>query len=426
MDRRAEARYPRAMRWPAVVLVMVPACYAPAVPAGAPCDVDVDNCPAGQRCELATGGAFCVASLQSPDAATVPGDSASLDTAPGCYGVGILHDMCVMPAPMADLTISGNRTINTAMVGSPNCDEIIAQPGGGASLCLVAARSITIDVAATLIGVGPNPLVLLATDAITVDGTLDVASRLGSMSPGAGADTTCASASGGNATATDGAGGGGAGGSFGAAGGRGGSGRTPDSPTPGGTAGPAQAANTLRGGCAGGTGGKADGGGGDGAAGAGGGAIYLIAGTSLTITGVINASGSGGGQGTDGNFASGGAGGGGSGGMIGLDAPAITSTGEIFANGGSGGGGGGDDPSRNGTPGRTPTAAVTAAPGGAGGGGGGGDGGNGSVLTSPPTAGDNGTNPYCGGGGGGGGAGVIRVFGVSASSLGGEISPPPT
>lgn len=396
------------------------------MPAGAPCDPALNNCPAGQRCETTAGASYCAVAFV-PDAGDSGTNDGQLpDTAPGCFGIGLVHDVCLMPAPTADMTITADRTVNTAMVGNGNCDEIIAQPGGGASLCLIAARTVAVASTARLTGIGPNPLLLVATQTMTIDGTIDVASRLGAPQPGAGADPTCASSAGNNATQIDGAGGGGAGGSFGTKGGNGGTGRTPNQATPGGGAPAAQTPTTLRGGCAGGRGGTADGGGGDGVGGAGGGAVYLIAGSSLTISGAINASGSGGAQGTDGQFASGGAGGGGSGGLIGLDAPSITVTGQVFANGGGGGGGGGDEPTRNGQPGSTPTTALTAAAGGPGGTGGGGRGGDGSVLAGAGATANNGTNPYCAGGGGGGGAGIIRVYGVAPSSLGGSISPPPS
>jgi hypothetical protein len=410
------------MRLAAGMLIAVSACYAPTPLAGAPCDLALDNCPAGQHCEMTGTGAYCVALGSRVDSGM---DGARPDTAPGCFGAGIVHDVCLMPAPTIDVMIAGDRTINTATVGSGNCDSIMAQ-SGGPSLCMITGRTITIASASRLIGVGPNPLVLVASDTITVTGTIDVASRLSSLNPGAGADTTCGSPAGNSASEFEGAGGGGAGGSFGTRGGNGGTGRSPNQATPGAQSSAAQSPTALRGGCSGGQGGAASGGGGNGVGGFGGGSVYVIAGSMIAISGAINASGSGGGPGTDGLNASGGAGGGGSGGMIGLDAPTITSTGEIFANGGSGGGGGGDMPDRHGQPGSTPTAASIAAPGGAGGNGGGGKGGNGSVLTTAPLSGNNGTNPYCSGGGGGGGAGVIRVFGVSASALGGVVSPPAT
>jgi hypothetical protein len=371
---------------------------------------------------MTSTGAFCGVLASEIDG----GNGGGADTAPGCFGTGLVHDVCPMPAPTNDVMVAGDRTINTATVGNGNCDSITAQ-SGGPSLCMITGRTITIATGAHLFGEGPNVLVLLASETITVDGTIDVASRLTVLNPGAGADTTCASPAGGSATQFEGAGGGGAGGSFATAGGNGGTGRAPNNPnTPGGVAAGTQTPTVLRGGCAGGRGGNADGGGGSGAGGFGGGGVYLIAGTSITIAGAINASGSGGGQGTAGTNASGGAGGGGSGGMIGLDAPSITSTGQLFANGGSGGGGGGDDPSFPGQPGKTPAAPSPAAVGGAGGTGGGGKGGDGSVLTTAPTNGANGPNPYTAGGGGGGGAGIIRVFGVAASTVGGVISPPAT
>jgi hypothetical protein len=413
------------VRWAGCFFIAASACYSPTVPAGAPCDPALNNCPAGQRCETTAGGSYCGAVAFGLDGGGNGTSDGPHDTAPGCYGIGLVHDVCLMPAPTAELIIAADRTVNTATVGNGNCDEIIAQPGGGASLCLITARALTLASMTRLTGLGPNPLLLVATETMTIDGTIDVASRLGAPQPGAGADMTCASPAGSNATQIDGAGGGGAGGSFGTNGGNGGTGRTPNQATQGGTAPAAQIPTTLRGGCAGGRGGQADGGGGEGVGGAGGGAVYLIAGSSITISGAINASGSGGAQGTDGQFASGGAGGGGSGGMIGLDAPSISVTGMVFANGGGGGGGGGDSPDRHGQPGATATLALVPANGGPGGNGGGGRGGEGSVLDGAGATANNGTNPYCAGGGGGGGAGVIRVYGVAPSSLGGMISPPP-
>jgi hypothetical protein len=423
VPRTSNVSYPERMRWVAGVLVTASACYSPATPAGAPCDPALDNCPNGQTCVTSGAGSFCVGATNDGDT----GDGPRPDSEPGCFGVGLLHDICVMPPPTTDVVIATDRTIDTAMVGNNNCDTIVAQPGGGPSLCVVAGASITMTSTAKLVGIGANPLLLVATNTIDIAGTIDVASRLSTpVQIGAGADMTCNSPAGANATVNEGAGAGGAGGSFATAGGGGGNGRQPGTNTQGANASAALTVSTFRGGCGGGDGGEADGGGGDGVGGLGGGAVYLIAGTSITIAGVVNASGSGGAQGTDGLGASGGAGGGGSGGMIGLDAPAITVTGQLFANGGGGGGGGGSQPNNHGQPGQTSTTALVAAQGGSGGTGGGGRGGNGSVLATEAANGGNGSNPYCGGGGGGGGAGIIRVFGVAPASLGGMISPPPT
>lgn len=426
MNLGEERRYPDRMRLAGGIVLSLSACYAPTVPAGAPCDPVRDNCPAGQRCEAGASGSFCRAVPAATDAPTPSGD-ARLDAPPGCYGSGLVRNLCLVPPPAGDLAITADRVVNTAMVGNGHCDEIVAQ-SGGPSLCLVAARSITVRAGAQLAGIGPNPLVLVAADTLVVDGTIDVASHA-TGAAGAGAATTCGDGNtGGNGGNQDAAGGGGAGGSFGTPGGQGGNGRNGSS-TMGGAGGQALAAVTptaVQGGCPGGRGGSGGGGGGSGEGGAGGGAVYLIAGTALSISGVVNASGAGGGEGTDGANSSGGAGGGGSGGMIGLDAPTISVTGSVFANGGGGGGGGGDQPSRHGMPGDDPIAAVLPAPGGSGGLGGGGMGGSGFAIGAAATSGGNGANLYCGGGGGGGGAGIIRVFGVSPSSLGGTFLPPAT
>ncbi|HEX5062579.1 MAG TPA: hypothetical protein VFV99_24570, partial [Kofleriaceae bacterium] len=71
------------------------ACYSPTVPAGAPCDLALNNCPAGQRCEMTASGAFCGAVPTLVDGPTSNGDGPDgprPDTAPGCFGVGLIHD----------------------------------------------------------------------------------------------------------------------------------------------------------------------------------------------------------------------------------------------------------------------------------------------------------------------------------------------
>src|SRR5438046_2495943 len=95
---------------------------------------------------------------------------------------------------------------------------------------------------------------------------------------------------------------------------------------------------TLRGGCSG----QDGNGNGKGTGGHGGGAVYLIAGNRIDITGPgINAAGEGGAPGDGVMNVSSGAGGGGSGGMIGFDAQTMTCSSLILANGGGGGEGSG-------------------------------------------------------------------------------------
>lgn len=179
----------------------------------------------------------------------------------------------------------------------------------------------------------------------------------------------------------------------------------------------------LRGGCPGGIGG---GGANDvtslgPAGGSSGGAVYLIAGDAITLTGHVFASGEGGRarSGSTG-FMDGGAGGG-SGGMIGLNAPTITIAGIVAANGGAGSGGGDYNGGIPGQPGSTLQWNVPAM-GGAGDPCCGAQGGSGASNTGAPTVG--GTN-ISGGGGGGGGAGVIWIDGT-VTTASPNISPPPT
>jgi hypothetical protein len=410
--------------------VVLAGCYAPAAQTGAPCDLAIDNCPTGQQCTMTGSGAFCLKTAADPtiDAAMSQGDG---KPAPGCFGGGLVHDVCNLNT-MMDVVIAADRVVNTAMVGAPNCDSIIAQPLGGPSLCVVAANNFTIAQGAKLSAHGPNPLLLVAANTLTIAGTLDVASRA-SGDIGAGAQTSCGTGNeGGIGDGPEGAGGGGAGGSLGSTGNVGGVGYKSSTNNPGGPGGTPLAAATspasLVGGCPGGRGGDGHGGsvnfGGPGAGGYGGGGVYLIGGASIVVSGAINASGAGGAPGRDSADASAGGGGGGAGGFIGLDAPVLDVTGSVFANGGGGGGGGGDDVGRPGSNGNDPANAVTPSGGGTGGQGGGGNGGSGFANGTAPTKGGGGSNPYCGGGGGGGGAGIIRVYGATPS--GGTFSPAPS
>jgi hypothetical protein len=419
------------MRFGYCAVLLLSACYAPSVIGGAPCDPSQNSCPTGQACVAANGGNFC-----STEGATLvdaggggTGDGSDSGTVkdPNCFGSGLLGSVCLQRAPTAPVSLA-TTTINTASVGAGNCSEIRAQTGGP-SLCIVAGTTIQIAAGATVRALGANPLVLIASQSITITGGLDVSSRAGDVG-GAGARTAAECA----ATGIDGVlgkllnnnfygGGGAAGGGAGGAGGNGGRGNIGHG-NPVATVAPAR---VLVGGCPGGRGGDGIGGGGGGTGGNGGGAIYLIAGDSIAIAGKINASGAGGGAGTAGVDSSGGGGGGGAGGMIGLEALRLTVAGSLYANGGGGGGGGGGSPTDRGQPGTDPTTATAVAPGGSGGNGGGGNGGNGSVAAQPGTAGQASTNfNETGGGGGGGGGGAIRVFGVPASQVTGAVSPPAT
>ena len=345
------------------------------------------------------------AAIDAPD---IPPDGAH------CYGTFVT--VCLAATPPADYTVGTATKLDT----DTECTQVVAQTSGP-GLCVVAAQTIHIN--ASLQASGSRALVLLATETLEVGaaGMIDVGSYRDVSGPvtevvgaGAASGALCGTpTTGGNDDNGGSSGaGGGAGGSFGGAGGNGATGRS----SAGGAGGLSVAASTpptfVRGGCSGTTGGAGDGNAG-GKPGAGGGAVLLIAGTSITNAGHVRACGMGG---YGGERLSGG-GGGGSGGFIGLDAPAVTSTGIVSANGGGGGEGGGTN-----DPGYTASSGILGTAGAAGGTGNvnGGDGGAGSFGAAP--MGYGGATDVNGGGAGGGGAGVIRVF--PAQSLGGTVSPP--
>lgn len=320
-------------------------------------------------------------------------DAMPLVDAQTCFGTG-LSTICLVSLPSTPLSIGAVTTVDTDT--SSQCAYTGADAG---KFCVVAATSITID--DSLVAVGSRPLVLLATTgSIKVTGQIGVASTRVGQVRGAGGNASACVAGG---AASNGRGG--PGGSFGGEGGDGGLGEE------GGTR-PAAAAGlgtstTLRGGCRGGNGQ------GSGTGGNGGGAVYLIAAMQIDVSGVINASGAAGSRSATNEAGGGGAG---SGGMIALEAPVVSNTGAIFANGA--GGGAGNDESTNAQEPASPSVAA------AGGddtsdSGHGGDGSAGATLTG--ASGGDGSD---GGGGGGGGAGVIRVFPPQA--LGGAVSPAPT
>lgn len=296
-----------------------------------------------------------------------------------------------------------------------DCTEVITQDDPARTeVCAIAAREVVV---ANTFALGKRPLLLASLTTLTVDGVLSASSKT-SESPGAGANFAgCPDLDAGASGGTLGGGGGGAGGSLGSNGGSGGLGQ-------GGHAGSdATPGNVtlfgIRGGCPGAAGGTSLIGG---AGGNGGGALYLLAGTEITISGRVEASGSGGFGGTIDAQAGGGGGGGGggSGGLLVLDAASITVAGNgsrLIANGGGGGGGGGPMNDAIGTDGDEPDPVTFpfAAPGG--GGNGAGDGGlganalvfdnvmnNGAGNSPGPTGG--------GGGGGGGGLGYLLLYGT--------------
>jgi len=365
-------------------------------------------------CGFSTGGGGAVAidsqvpGDAGPDATLIASDAA-LDGSQ-CFGTGFGRT-CIAQLPSQPRTF-GDPQINT----DTGCTEVI----GG--LCVITATNVDVPTGASVRALGSRPLVVVATGTITIAGTIGASSLASSPASGAGSSTSgCATP----AAATNDAGGaaGGAGGSFGGTGGSGGNGDLNDTGLPTGPAtGQGAAApvtpTTIRAGCSGGAGGTGVGQGG--AGGRGGGAIYFIAGTSITVaaTGRVYAVGEGG-RGAN-NL--GGGGGAGSGGLLAFDAPMITLAGNVIANGGGGGEGAGLGGNVNGDAGSDGVANGARASGGVSGTNGG-NGGDSSGGGSPD--GNNGEAVNEGGGGGGGGAGFIYIKGTYAPS-GSTISPSPS
>lgn len=340
-----------------------------------------------------------------------------------CFGqagpnnTGLFH-YCPEIDPVAE------RSLLSQVSTDDDCDAIVTD--ALEELCVVMARKITVG--AGVRAVGDRPLVLFAASTIVVGGTLSATSQLGGARA-AGANAKVCS---GNAPVappnaiTDG-GGGGPGGTFEQRGGTGGVGAGASA---GGMSLNGVPAGTIRGGCPGGQGGP----GGQmavaGPPGAGGGAMYLVAGESITIAGTLEASGAGGG-GSGGMTGGGGPGGsgGGTGGMIALDAPSVflTPDARLVANGGAGGGAGGSTTAAVGTSGMTANAAGAfpfPTVGGTGGGASsnGGNGGSGGDAMTAPTPGAPGLMGT-GGGGGGGAVGVIRVYSTNLVDENALVSP---
>lgn len=298
-------------------------------------------------------------------------------------------EVCFESEPTSDFVLSAG--FDTAS----GCPEVVVM--NGRQVCLVSARTISVQNQPRI--TGPHPLVLVGTQQVTIEQSaiLDLSSSRTNNRRGAGSSgTECANSPAGGTS------GGGAGGSFGGAGGDGGSG------TQAGGNAPAPRALVFDGGCAGGALVSSFGG-------FGGGAVYVIS-QSVAINGTILATGGGGGGGLMG---SGGAGGG-SGGSIVIDSPILAINAQALLVATGGGGGSGSCSGAAGVPGQDADGEIIASGGNAPNTGG--DGGEGGFDFSQAGNGAPGGNG-CGGGGGGGGAGAI-VFLSSTGCPTNQCFPP--
>jgi hypothetical protein len=331
------------------------------------------------------------------------------------------YQVCLRELPTTDTPVTQNIVTGS----KTTCLKTVQEPIGWAAegepdACFVVGQNVT--VAGTLTVKGTRPLVIVATDTVTITGTLDLSAKRGNFNVGApppGFSVAACTPFTTTATNSANGGGGGAGGSLGTRGGDGGAGDngasgaglTVDSTPP----------SVLQAGCMGGPGGTGDGQGSATmitAGGWGGGALYVLAQNKIVLSAgtVINASGA---AGDAGSHRTGG-GGGGSGGMIMLIAPAFdigTNT-FVYANGGGGASGGtnqgdgknGSDPGSN--PAQPAAGGVLAAAG---------TGGAGYAATVDAVVGGLGPSGN-GGGGGGGGAGIIVAS--QALTPNAVVSPP--
>jgi hypothetical protein len=343
-------------------------------------------------------------------------------------------------ATSQDLSVAmnGTSTINT----DGSCTRIKTQAGALPDICVIVRHNITFDTGSTVNVTGSRALALVATGTMTLKGTVDASASGTTGGPGS---MLSGSGVGGSATALPDAGestpanAGGGGGGFGMMGGSGGDDSSPSACNNGtapcavkGDFGNVQGVITLvplYAGSSGGVNSAKSGSPRQGLPGGGGGAVQLVACTTMTVAnGAIFAANGGGGQGgRPGSSSLPGAGaGGGSGGAILLEAQTMSlgATIQLFANGGGGGGGASvTTAGADGEPGklgRSPALGGAASTGGTGASAAGGPGGyvNMSGTPVPAGAGFNAGDAASAAGGGGGGVGRIRLNNTSGS-LGG-------
>lgn len=369
---------------------------------------------------FATGCGFEIAStaIDAPGAGDSP-DAPGTTACPWAYDPVGFNPCTGEPTEvLPDLDLQGGMYVYDTSSGSLNPPiGTVLQFTERDNVHVLWTRSFRIGAGSTLRVIGELPLVLVSQSGVTIDGTIDVGShRLDPNNAGAGSDPdACDSTAAQNGLPCDHGGSGGGGGGFGTAGANGGAGAMggagqPRNCTvpmnagiPGGAGGRVATDLSFRGGCDGGHGAM-----GNnptaGSAGAGGGAIHIIARGDLVVgvTGKVLAGGAGGSGGNNGRS---GGGGGGSGGLIWLSATTIRigMNAVLAANGGGGGGGSDNAAAGGGEDGQASLVVAvggTADPNGS-------VGGAGATSQAAPVIG----GAYDrGGGGGGGGTGGIRLM----------------
>jgi hypothetical protein len=290
------------------------------------CTIVPDDCPV-ERCGCSPGATTCAdGTLSTCD----PGGTSKTTTTCvlGCASDGTrclsfvpsngLGPALVASAEEPDIDLPSGSHINTdtgtvtdgASIPIQVSSLVVTQ--GASTIRVFIGHSMVIgDVAVT----GTSALAIVASDTIELTGNLRANGAFTSAAPGAQETGICV----GGVGQLGGGGGGNA-----TMGGNGGKSLATSIPAPGGAA--VTSFEPLVGGCRGGN--QTDTSGNTIAiGGGGGGAIQLVAGTSIEIAGTINVGAGGGAS----------AAGGGSGGLIILQSPHVTLTGGLYANGGGGG-----------------------------------------------------------------------------------------
>jgi hypothetical protein len=365
--------------------------------------------------------------LPAPD--LVPACSCSLGCVPGT-------STCRSLVPSNGFTANSYTTLSgplgDAVIETTSCElrdaasvlakGVIVTSPAGSSTCVIGLTSLTIKNGVVVRAVGKHALALLVKQQVTVQGILDAGGHGSEPGPGGGQGGSGPAGGPGQGGAGPGGGKvcsctgtgvddcGGGGGGHGGAGGAGGLEGSCASPSSGGTSHGSASLIPLSAGSGGASGGQGTAGSPVAPGGAGGGALQISCGGTMTVGGAILAGGGGGQVISNGTgLGSIGGGGGGSGGGILLEAVSFAGNGVVAALGGGGGGGGGlggaTACATAGKAGEDGGPTLTPALGGASGGapcGAGGD----SGKPGAPVPGGSG-----GGGGGGGGGGRIRFNG---------------
>lgn len=377
-------------------------------------------------CAVLAGCTFQNGTVPSTSDAAPDGDAptdATTDASP-MFDVAHLEPATeAMLTSAADLMIDATTMIDTTngTIVGPTIAGVTIIPSvpqsGGPDVMVIQARTITITSNVRVLG--DRPLILVATDTIIVDSTLDGSANLAVPGPGGGGPKQGMGAGRDSLRGVGIRDTGASGASYGTAGGAGGAVDATAGPLPPAVYG---GPTLLAGGSGGGNGMPAAC---NSVGGGGGGGIQLSAAVSITITGAIHVGGGGGQRGVSCGGEGSSGGGGGSGGMVYLQAPMLLGSGALGGNGGGGGAGAGPTGGAVGSSGGNATVS-TGGTAGVNADVDGGDGGVGANGTNPgataPTQIDNGS---AGDNAGGGGGGVGRIYTLTSGTAPAYAASPP-